>query len=63
MRASCFFARAIRREVLPYDDVLLDVPDLRAETFELAEAGELREQLRALTRRAAGPLPGRRRPA
>lgn len=43
-----YLSRASRREVLPYDDVLLDVPDLRAETAELAEAGELREQLERL---------------
>jgi RNA polymerase sigma-70 factor (ECF subfamily) len=40
-----FLARESRREVLPYDDVLLDVPDLGSSTAELAEAGELREQL------------------
>jgi RNA polymerase sigma-70 factor (ECF subfamily) len=40
-----FLARESRREVLPYDDVLLDVPDLAAQTPELAEASELREQL------------------
>ena len=40
-----FLARESRREVLPYDDVLLEVPDLGSRTPELAEAGELREQL------------------
>jgi RNA polymerase sigma-70 factor (ECF subfamily) len=40
-----FLARESRREVLPYDDVLLEVPDLSSQTPELAEAGELREQL------------------
>jgi RNA polymerase sigma-70 factor (ECF subfamily) len=40
-----FLARESRREVLPYDDVLLDVPDLASGTSELAEAGELHEQL------------------
>jgi RNA polymerase sigma-70 factor (ECF subfamily) len=34
--------------VLPFDDVMQDVPDVRAQTAELAEAGELREQLDAL---------------
>lgn len=38
-------ARASRREVLPLDDVLLEVPDLGSRTPELAEASELREQL------------------
>jgi RNA polymerase sigma-70 factor, ECF subfamily len=40
-----FLARESRRKVLPYDDVLLDVPDLGSRTSELVEAGELREQL------------------
>jgi len=48
-----FLARESRREVLPYDDVLLDVPDIRSATSELAEAGELREQLE----RFVGELP------
>jgi RNA polymerase sigma-70 factor (ECF subfamily) len=43
--ANRFLARESRRELLPFDDVLLDVPDLGAQTAELAEAGELREQL------------------
>jgi RNA polymerase sigma-70 factor (ECF subfamily) len=43
-----FLARESRREVLPYDDVLLDVPDLRTDTPELAEAHELQEQLERL---------------
>ena len=40
-----FLARESKREVLPYDDVLLEVPDLGRSTAELAEAGELRNQL------------------
>jgi RNA polymerase sigma-70 factor, ECF subfamily len=40
-----FLARESRREVLPYDDVLLDVPDLGRQTPELAEADELRDHL------------------
>jgi RNA polymerase sigma-70 factor, ECF subfamily len=43
-----FLARESRRELLPFDDVLLDVPDLGAQTAELAEAGELRERLERL---------------
>lgn len=43
-----FLARESRREMLPYDDVLLDVPDLRAGTHERAEGGELRRQLERL---------------
>jgi RNA polymerase sigma-70 factor (ECF subfamily) len=46
--ANRFLARESRRELLPFDDVLLDVPDLGAETAELAEAGELRERLERL---------------
>lgn len=41
-------ARESRRELLPFDDVLRDVPDVGAQTAELAEAGELREQLESL---------------
>jgi RNA polymerase sigma-70 factor (ECF subfamily) len=41
-------ARESRRELLPFDDVLRDVPDVGAQTAELAEAGELREQLDVL---------------
>lgn len=40
-----FLARESRRELLQFDDVMLDVPDVGAQTAELAEAGELREQL------------------
>lgn len=43
-----FLARESRRELLPFDDVLRDVPDVGAQTAELAEAGELREQLERL---------------
>jgi len=43
-----FLARESRREVLPFDDVLRDVPDVGARTDELAEAGELRAQLERL---------------
>lgn len=43
-----FLARESRRELLPFDDVLRDVPDVSAQTAELAEAGELREQLERL---------------
>jgi RNA polymerase sigma-70 factor (ECF subfamily) len=43
-----YLARESRRELLPFDDVLRDVPDLGAQTAELAEAGELREQLDSL---------------
>jgi RNA polymerase sigma-70 factor (ECF subfamily) len=43
--ANRFLARESRRELLPFDHVLLDVPDLGAQTPELAEAGQLREQL------------------
>lgn len=46
--ANRFLARESRRELLPFDDVLLDVPDLGARTEELAEEGELRERLEAL---------------
>lgn len=38
-------ARESRREVVPYDDVLLEVSDLGSQTPELAEAAELRGQL------------------
>ena len=41
-------SRESRRELLPFDDVLRDVPDVSAQTAELAEAGELREQLERL---------------
>ncbi len=43
-----FMARESRRELHPFDDVLRDVPDVGAQTAELAEAGELREQLEGL---------------
>jgi RNA polymerase sigma-70 factor (ECF subfamily) len=43
-----FLARESRREVLPLEDVLRDVPDLGAQTPELAEAGELKAQLERL---------------
>jgi RNA polymerase sigma-70 factor, ECF subfamily len=43
-----FLARESRRELLPFEDVLRDVPDIGAQTAELAEAGELREQLERL---------------
>jgi len=43
-----FLARESRRELLPFEDVLRDVPDVGAQTAELAEAGELREQLERL---------------
>jgi RNA polymerase sigma-70 factor (ECF subfamily) len=46
--ANRFLARESRRELLPFDDVLLDVPDLGAQTAELAEAGELQAQLERL---------------
>jgi RNA polymerase sigma-70 factor (ECF subfamily) len=46
--ANRFLARESRRELLPFDDVLLEVPDLGAQTAELAEAGELRSQLERL---------------
>jgi RNA polymerase sigma-70 factor (ECF subfamily) len=46
--ANRFLARESRRELLPFDDVLLEVPDLGAQTAELAEAGELREKLEQL---------------
>jgi RNA polymerase sigma-70 factor (ECF subfamily) len=46
--ANRFLARESRRELLPFDDVLLEVPDLGAQTAELAEAGELRERLERL---------------
>lgn len=46
--ANRFLARESRRELLPFDDVMLDVPDLGASTTELAEARELRERLEAL---------------
>jgi RNA polymerase sigma-70 factor (ECF subfamily) len=52
-------ARESRREVLAYDDVLLDVPDLGSQTPELAEAGEAREQLE----RFIAELPGHYRAA
>ena len=41
-------ARESRRELLPFEDVLRYVPDVGAQTAELAEAGELREQLESL---------------
>ena len=56
---SRFLARESRREVLAYDDVLLEVPDLGRQTAELAEAGELREQLE----RFIAELPGHYRAA
>jgi len=43
-----FLARESRRELLPFEDVLRDVPDVGAQTAELAEAGEFREQLERL---------------
>jgi len=43
--ANRFLARESRRATLPFDDVMRDVPDLGARTPELAEAGQLREQL------------------
>jgi len=46
--ANRFLARESRRELLPFDDVMADVPDLGAQTAELAEAGELRKQLEGL---------------
>jgi len=46
--ANRFLARESRRELLPFDDVMHDVPDLGAQTAELAEAGELRKQLEGL---------------
>ena len=54
-----FLARERRRELLPFEDVLSDVPDLGAQTAELAEAGETREQLEALL----GELPAHYRAA
>lgn len=38
-------ARAARAEVLPYDDVMLEVADIGADTPARAEAGELRAEL------------------
>ena len=46
--ANRFLARESRRELLPFDDVMLEVPDLGAGTEEIAEAGELRAQLEGL---------------
>lgn len=43
--ANRFLARESRRELLPFDDVMLEVPDLGARTEEIAETGELRAQL------------------
>jgi RNA polymerase sigma-70 factor (ECF subfamily) len=43
-----FLARESRRELLPFEDVLRDVPDLGAQTAELAEVSETHEQLEAL---------------
>ena len=43
--ANRFFARQAGQEVLPYDDVMLEVPDLAADTPALAELGELHAQL------------------
>lgn len=43
--ANRFLAREASREVLPYDDVMLEVPDLTADTLALVELGELRVQL------------------
>ena len=40
-----FLAREARSEVLPFEDVMLEVPDLGADTPSLAELGELRVQL------------------
>ena len=40
-----FLARESKRELLPYEDVLLEVPDLGRGTAELVEARELRAQL------------------
>jgi RNA polymerase sigma-70 factor (ECF subfamily) len=48
--ANRHLARESRREVLPFDDVLRDVPDLGARTDEHAEASELRERLGSLIR-------------
>ncbi len=46
--ANRFLARESKRELLPYDDILLEVPDLRAQTAELVEASDLRAQLERL---------------
>jgi RNA polymerase sigma-70 factor (ECF subfamily) len=46
--ANRFLARESRRELLPFDDVRLEVPDLGAQTAELAESSALRAQLEAL---------------
>jgi len=46
--ANRFLARQSRRELLPFDDVMLEVPDLGAQTHEIAEAGELRAKLEEL---------------
>lgn len=43
-----FLARESRRELLPFDDVMRDVPDLGRQTTEIAEAGALRAQLEGL---------------
>lgn len=57
--ANRFLVRESRRELLSFDDVMRDVPDLGAQTPELAEAGELRLQLEALL----AELPGHYRAA
>jgi RNA polymerase sigma-70 factor (ECF subfamily) len=57
--ANRFLARESRRELLPFDDVLREVPDLGAQTAELAEMDELREQLEHLL----GELPSHYRAA
>lgn len=57
--ANRFLARESRRELLSFDDVMRDVPDLGSQTPELAEAGELRLQLEALL----AELPGHYRAA
>lgn len=43
-----YLARESRRELLPFEDVMRDVPDLGRQTVEIAETGELRAQLETL---------------
>ena len=43
--ANRILAREARREVLPFDDVILDVPDIRPDPPTQAEIDELRAQL------------------
>ena len=43
--ANRSLARQASRELLPFDDVMLEVPDLAADTPALVELGELRVQL------------------